>query len=186
MPQFRTSIPYLYGSHRSPAGAGCWWSADHDIKNFRPALTIRYSGSEGLAMGHRKTRRVGDGLLLIGLAVIVIGLMAIMTRLAEHSASSPPLGSERIVNPVVAAPSGTSRDRLGDQGAGGTVSSGSGDRRDSSRQGDARLDLRDAAAMARWYLWTRPGGEETRTDLWINAPASIGSTSPPDASPAIR
>jgi hypothetical protein len=40
--------------------------------------------------------------------------------------------------------------------------------------------------MARWYLWTRPGHGETRSDLWVNAPASIGSTSPPDASPAIR
>jgi hypothetical protein len=137
-------------------------------------------------VGHRKTRRVGDGLLLIGLAVSVIGLMTIMTRLAEHPASSPSFRSEPIVNPVVAAPSAGWRDRLGDQGAHGTVSSDSADRHESGGQGDARLDLRDAATMARWYLWTRPGGEETRTDLWINAPASIGSTSPPDASPAIR
>ena len=137
-------------------------------------------------MDHRKTRRGGDGLLLIGLAVSMIGLMTVMTRLAEHPASSPSLRSERIVSPVVAAPSATSRDRLGDQGARGTVSSDSVDPHRHGGQSDARRDLRDAAAMARWYLWTRPGGEETRTDLWINAPASIGSTSPPDASPAIR
>ena len=137
-------------------------------------------------MDHRKTRRLGDGLLLIGMAVSVIGLMTIMSRLAEHPASSPPFRSERFVTPAVAAPSATSLDRLGDQGARGTVSSNSVDRHKRGVQGDAQLYLQDAAAMARWYLWTRPRGEETRTDLWINAPASIGSTSPPDASPAIR
>jgi hypothetical protein len=137
-------------------------------------------------MHHRKTRRVGDGLLLIGMAVSVIGLMTIMSRLAEHPASSPSFRSERLVTPAIAAPSAISLDRLGDQSARGTVSSDFGDRHDSGGHGDARLDLRDQAAMARWYLWIRPGGEETRTDLWINAPASIGSTSPPDASPAIR
>jgi hypothetical protein len=137
-------------------------------------------------MDHRKSRRVGDGLLLIGMAVSVIGLMTIMSRLAEHPASSPSFRSERFVTPAVAAPSAFSLDRLGDQGARGTVSSDFRDRHDSGEHGDARLDLRDAAAMARWYLWTRPEGEETRTDLWINNPTSIGSTSPPGASPASR
>ena len=134
-------------------------------------------------MVDRKTRRLGDGLLLIGLGVSVICLMTVMTRLAAPPASIPSSRSERLVNPVAAAPSTTSRDRLSDQGARGPISPDSVDRNDPGGHGDARLKLRDAAAMARWYLWTRPGGEETRTDLWINAPASIGSTSPPDASP---
>ena len=130
-------------------------------------------------MDHGKTRGVGDGLLLIGLVVSVIGLMTVMTRLAAHPASSPSFSSERIVNPVASSPSTTAHVRLGR----GAVSPDHLASHTSGGQGDARLDLRDAAAMARWYLWTRPGREETRTDLWINAPASIGSTSPPEASP---
>jgi hypothetical protein len=137
-------------------------------------------------MVHRKTRGGADGLLLIGLAVSVIGLMTVTTRLAEHPASSPSVSSERIVNPVASSPSWTSPVRPGDQDAHGAVSPDPGARDTRGGQGNARRDLQDAAAMARWYLWTRPGGGETRTDLWINAPASIGSTSPPDASPAIR
>lgn len=43
--------------------------------------------------------------------------------------------------------------------------------------------LRNAAAAAHRYDRAAPGRGETRTDLWINAPESIGSTSPPDASP---
>ena len=134
-------------------------------------------------MHHGKTRGVGDGLLLIGLVVGIISLLAVMTGLAEHAPSISSFRSGRITNPVAAAPSTTLRDCLRDQGARGTSSPDLLAHHDHGRQGDARLDLRDAAAMARWYLWTRPGREETRTDLWINAPASIGSTSPPDASP---
>jgi hypothetical protein len=137
-------------------------------------------------MGHRTLRGVGDGLLLVGLAVSVIGLITIMTRLAAHPATSPLLSAERSVNPVAASPPTTAHVRLSDQRAGDTVSPDPVARQTRGEQGDARLDLRDAAAMARWYLWARPGGEETRTDLWINAPASIGSTSPPEASPAFR
>jgi hypothetical protein len=47
-------------------------------------------------------------------------------------------------------------------------------------QGDERTYLQDAAAAARHAGAGRQPGE-TRTDLWINAPASIGSTSPPQA-----
>ena len=137
-------------------------------------------------MVQRKTRGGADGLLLIGLVVSVIGLMIVMTRLAEYSASSPSVSSEHIVNPVASSPSTTSPVHPSDQGARDAVSPDPVARDPRGEQGDARLALRDAAALARWYLWTRPGGEETRTDLWINAPASIGSTSPPDASPAIR
>jgi hypothetical protein len=137
-------------------------------------------------MGHGKMRGLGDVLLLMGLVVGIIGLMTFMTRLTEHPASSPSFRSERIVNSVASSPSTTAHVRLGDQGARGTVSPDPVSRHKRGGQGDARLDLRDAATMARWYLWARPGRGETRTDLWINAPASIGSTSPPDASPAIR
>jgi hypothetical protein len=128
-------------------------------------------------MDHCNTRGVGDGLPLIGLAVGVISLMTVMARLAEHPASISSIRAERLVNPVATAPFMTSRDRHGDQGAGGSVASDPVASRNCDRQSDARLDRRDAAAMARWYLLTRPGREETRTDLWINAPASIGSTS---------
>jgi hypothetical protein len=135
-------------------------------------------------MGHGKTREVSDGLLLIGLAIGVMSLMTIMTRFAEHPASISSLITTPVTNRVAPAPSTTSRHHLGDQGARSPAPSDPVDGRDRGGQGDARLDLRDAAAMARWYLWARPGRGETRTDLWINAPASIGSTSPPDASPA--
>lgn len=135
-------------------------------------------------MGHGTMRGLGDGLLLMGLVVGIISLMFVMTRLAAHPASSPSLSAEGIGNPVASSPARTSDVRLGDQDVQGIVSPDLVARHTRGGQGDARLDLRDAAAMARWYLWTRPGGGETRTDLWINAPASIGSTS--DASPAIR
>jgi len=133
-------------------------------------------------MDYGKTRGLADGLLLIGVVVSIIGLMTVMTRLAAHPASNPSVSSEHKVNPVASSPATTAHIRLGR----GPVSPDSGTRHLAGRQGDARLELRDAATMARWYLWTRPGGEETRTDLWINAPASIGSTSPPEASSAIR
>jgi hypothetical protein len=51
-------------------------------------------------------------------------------------------------------------------------------------EGDARLYLRDAAAAAHRYDRVGRGRGETRTALWINAPASIGSTSPTQASPS--
>jgi hypothetical protein len=137
-------------------------------------------------MDHRKTRGVGYGLLLIGPAVGAISLITVLTQLADRPASILSFRSERIVNPVDAAPSAASHDRLGNRGARDTVSSNTVNRHDHGGERDARLDLQDAAAMARWYLWTRPGRGETRTDLWINAPASIGSTSPSDPSPAIR
>jgi hypothetical protein len=133
-------------------------------------------------MDHGKMRGVVDGLLLVGLVVGIIGLMTVMTRLAAHPASSPSVSSERNVHPIASSPATTAHIRLGR----GTVSSDHLASHNLGGQGDARLDLRDAATMARWYLWARPGGEETRTDLLINAPASIGSTSPPEASPAIR
>jgi hypothetical protein len=135
-------------------------------------------------MDHRKTRGVGSGILLIGLVVGAVSLITVSTRLSERPASIPSLTSERALDPVATAPSAASRDRLADQRARGTGSSDSVDRHDRGGQGDARLDLQDAAAMARWYLWARPGRGETRTDYWVNSPASIGSTSPPDASPA--
>jgi hypothetical protein len=131
-------------------------------------------------MDHGKMHGVGDGLLLIGLVVSVLGLMTAMTRLAAHPASSPSVSSERNVNATASSPATTAHVRLGR----GTVSSDHLASHNLGGQGDARLDLRDAATMARWYLWARPGGEETRTDLLINAPAAIGSTSPPEASPA--
>ena len=134
-------------------------------------------------MVHCMTRGGNDGLRLIGLAVSVIGLMTVMTRLVEQPAGSPPFSSERIAHPVASSPSTTPRIHLG---ARDTVSPDSVGRHKRGGQGDARRDLRDAAIMARWYLWTGPGGRETRTELWINAPASIGSTSPPESSPAIR
>ena len=131
-------------------------------------------------MDHGKMHGVGDGLLLIGLVVGVLGLMTVMTRLAAHPASSPSASSEHIVDFVASSPATTAHVRLGRD----TVSPDPVARHTRGGQGDARVDLRDAATRARWYLWTRPGGGETRTDLLINAPASIGSTSPPEASPA--
>ena len=48
-------------------------------------------------------------------------------------------------------------------------------------QGDARIHLRDAAILAwRGVTWARPSRGETRTDVWVNTPGSIGSTSRQD------
>jgi hypothetical protein len=131
-------------------------------------------------MDRGKSRGLGDDLLLVGLVVSLIGLMTVMTRLAAHTASSPSFSSEHTVDPVASSPATTAHVRLGRS----TVSPDHLASHNLGGQGDARLDLRDAATMARWYLWTRPGGGETRTDLLINARAAIGSTSPPEASPA--
>jgi hypothetical protein len=128
-------------------------------------------------------RGVGDGLLLIGLAVSVFSLNTVMTRLADHPADIASFRSERSTNAAAFALSTALRDRLGGQGARGIVSSDSVDHHDRGGQGDARLYLRDAAIAAHRPARAGPGQGETRTDLWINAPESIGSTSPPDANP---
>jgi hypothetical protein len=60
------------------AGAHCRWSAEHDARNYRSALTTRLGGLEGPAMGHGNLRGVGDGLMLIGSAVGVVGLMPVL------------------------------------------------------------------------------------------------------------
>jgi hypothetical protein len=130
--------------------------------------------SERPATTCRLTPGIADGLLAMGLAVIMIGLLAVISGLADSAAFDRPGGH--------GAPVAVSSDPLV---ASRVASSGRRMERDAHReQGDARLYLRDAAAAALRYPWAGAWQGETRTDLWINAPRFIGSTSPPDTSPS--
>jgi hypothetical protein len=140
----------------------------------------------------RKTPGIDAALLVIGLAVSVIGLLAATVGSRTVVGS---ILSARSASPVTSASAMASSVRSGADAAPVTISpdpvrkipsSPSGrvvDRNESGGQGDARIDLQEAAAMARRYPWAGRWRGETRTDLWINAPASIHSTSPPDPSP---
>jgi hypothetical protein len=148
-------------------------------------------------MERRRTLAITDGLLVIG-ALSVIGLLAVTIPLEDPPAIVGSIPSVRITSPVTStlpltpyvrsgkhrAPVSSSLDPLDPLKPLPPSPSGefeNGD--DRGGQGDARIDLQEAAAMARRSPWGRPWRGETRTDLWINAPASIGSTSPPDPSP---
>ncbi len=112
-----------------------------------------------------------NALLVIGLAVSMIGLLmaaisppadpASSRRAGDRVAPTAVMPASRLVSP---APRARGQTALEDRAA----------------HGDARLFLRDAAAATR----RRPAAEarrgETRTDLWINNPSSIGSMSRPD------
>lgn len=146
-------------------------------------------------MNRRRTPSVAGGLLGIVLVVSVIGLMTVSIPLTELAAIVRLFATEHSASPVVSSPPMTSHGRPGDHAAGVTIASGplktilaspSGrimDRHDRGGQGDARTYLEEAAAVARRYPWAGPWRGETRTDLWVNAPEFIGSTSPPEASP---
>ncbi len=146
-------------------------------------------------MERRRTLGMTDELLVIGVALSVIGLLAVTVPLGDPPAIVGSIPSARITSSVTSKLPLTPHVRSGNHGAPATASldplqtlppspSGgleNGD--DRGAQGDGRIDLQEAAAMARRYPWGGPWRGETRTDLWINAPASIGSTSPPDPSP---
>ncbi len=146
-------------------------------------------------MNRRRTPGVVDGLLGIGLVVSLIGLLTNSIPLTELAASVRSFATEHSASPVVPALPMTSHDRPGDHAAGVTIASGplktiltspSGrimDRHDGGGQGDARTYLEEAAAVAHRYPWAGPWRGETRTDLWVNAPGFIGSTSPHKATP---
>ena len=124
-------------------------------------------------MKRRHTVGIANAVLVIGLAVSVIGLMAVF------SAPENPAAIGRLGGP--GAPVTVSQDSL--PAAPVEFSGGHMDQDDRRDQGDARLYLRDAAAAAQRYPWAGAWQGETRTDLWVNAPRFIASTSPPEASP---
>ena len=124
-------------------------------------------------MHRRRMPGTADGLLVIGLVASMIGLVAV-TSPREDPAPVGRAGGDGA--PIAVAPD--------PRPASSVSSSGRRFEQDDRReQGDARLYLRDAATAAHRHAWAGPGWGETRTDLWINAPGSIGSTSPPEASP---
>ena len=165
----RTSTEAAARRHAQAAGGAPSTAAER----VRSALTNRHRGSEGPAMHRRRTPGTADGLLVFGLAVCMIGLVAVTSALEDPGVVGRPGGH--------GAPAAVSPDR---RLASSVASSGRRLERDDRRErGDARLYLREAAAAA--HRRARPGPEqgETRSALWINAPGSIGSTSPPGASP---
>jgi hypothetical protein len=125
-------------------------------------------------MKRRQIVGIANAVLVIGLAVSVIGLVAVF------SAPENPAAIGRLGGP--GAPVTVSPDPL--PAAPVVFSGGHMDQDDRRDQGDARLYLRDAAAAAHRYPWAGAWQGETRTDLWVNAPRFSGSTSPPEASPA--
>jgi hypothetical protein len=145
----------------------------------------------------RKTPGIDAALLVIGLAVSVIGLMAATIPFADPGAVVGSILSARSARPVTAASAMASSDRSDGDAAPVPVSPDPGReipswpsgrivvRKERGGQDDARIDLQVAAAMARRYPGAGRWRGETRTDLWINAPASIHSMSPPPASPVI-
>lgn len=185
--EFTTAIS-RDGSARACAG----WSSERCNRTQKSALTHRHGGVDEPAVDRRGTPSLADRLLVISLAVGVIGFTVTPLTVSDFAATVASLTSVRSTGPVDDAPPVAMRFRPGDHLAPITVASdpllafsASPSRhlvdRDTHRgQGDARLYLRDAAAAAHRYAW--PGLErgETRTDLWLNAPASIGSTSPFD------
>jgi hypothetical protein len=124
-------------------------------------------------MRRRQMFGIANALLVIGLAGSLIGLMAVITppadptvsiRAGDRAAPTIVAPEPRLASPTRHSPGQTASD-------------------DRSGHGDARLFLRDAAAAQR-HLRADSRRGETRTDLWINHPASIGSMSRPDDRPA--
>jgi hypothetical protein len=117
---------------------------------------------------------VANALLVIGLAESLIGLlMAVISTPGDPAVSShagdraaPPAGVPEI---RVASPTPRTRGQTAWD--------------DRAGHGDARLFLRDAAAAAQRRPQAESRRGETRTDLWINNPSSIGSMSRPDDHP---
>jgi hypothetical protein len=120
----------------------------------------------------------------------VFGFMCITVGFADPAAILRAFAAVGIARSVVAAPSTTTDDSPGAHAALGAAlpdhlrvipkspSGGLVDRDDRGGQGDARIHLRDAATLARrGVIWARSSDGETRTDFWVNAPESIGSTS---------
>ena len=165
-------------------------------QNLTSALTNRYGGVEGPPVDRRRPSGLVDRLLVIALAVSVIGFTVLPLPFRNLAATVESWTSGRITSPVAPTPPMTPLLGAGDYRASVTVvsdpprafpesPSSSFVNQDSRRgQGDARLYLRDAAAAAHRHGRARPGQGETRTDLWINAPESIASTSPRAANPA--
>lgn len=124
-------------------------------------------------MKQRRTYGIANALLIIGLAVSVIGLMAVISTPADPAVSSRAgdLATPTAVEPesLLVSPTPLSRGQTALD--------------DRAGQGDVRLFLRDAAAAAQRRPRTESRRGETRTDLWINAPSSIGSMSRPDERP---
>lgn len=153
-------------------------------------------------MTHRRTRGSVNRRLVVGLVLGVIGLATITTALADHAILHEPLTSPHTGKPVMPARPLLALDDAercvclrpdqvpGTHDAIGVISPRvplralaapsrmHGVREDRDDHSDARLYLQQSAAASRRSGSWSPDSE-TRTILWINAPASIASTSPP-------
>jgi hypothetical protein len=155
----------------------------------------RHGGVEVPALDRPKSLGLADRLLVIGLGVSMISFIVFPRTLSGLATIVEPWSPGRSTSPVASVPGTTPHSWPVNQGAPVTIG------KDPLRAfpaspasrlvgpdarlglGDARLYLRDAAAAAHRLAGAGPRQGETRTDLWINAPESIGSTSPPDANP---
>jgi len=164
----------------------------------------RSRGSQELAVA-RRVSGIVDALAVIGLALSVIGLTSLPGPVAPRAATGGSLPAARTAgadssHALVLPPGnpGWCACLIPHHGAAyrrslGVVSpepplaappSSAGTRRDRDADGDqddARAYLRDAAAAAHRSFWAGPGRGETRTVVWVNTSAFIGSTSPPEA-----
>jgi hypothetical protein len=152
-------------------------------------------------MDRRGTPGTSYGLVVIGLMASLVGFVAVTAGLADRVSIFDSFPSERIAAPIASAEPGPPLlDPVSHQPPGAYAapvvvsvdpqpaspalsSARSMEPHALSDQGEAGDYLRDAAAVAKRFPWAGPWRGETRTDLWVNAPGSIGSTSPPDASP---
>jgi hypothetical protein len=126
-------------------------------------------------MQRPRTSGVANALLVIGLAMSVIGLLiAVISPPADPTLSSRP--DDRAA-PTAVIPESRLDAPLPPFHEQPAMNNRAG-------HGDARLFLRDAAAAARRRSEAESRRGETRTDLWINNPSSIGSMPRPDEPPA--
>jgi hypothetical protein len=142
-------------------------------------------------MRHRPTVGITDGFLVVGLTLGVIGLLTVASGLHEPFEEAQPsvvwpitlvVSTRATATPIAAAVACRCEMTLVKGRRLTTPASRTGNliERDELRgQGDVRDYLQGAAAVAHRYPWAGPWRGETQTAMVVNAPASIGSTSPP-------
>jgi hypothetical protein len=153
-----------------------------------------------MVVRHRRILSTIDGMFVVGLALGVIGLGTIASGLAELIESTPRSGSPPEIRPLRSGRNATSigtvpfctcgiathdshHGRSAKPGPGGRLAvteeisvGGALDEGGDRGEHDTRAYLLNAAFAARRTPWV---AHDTRSDLIVNSPAWIGSTSPP-------
>jgi hypothetical protein len=154
-------------------------------------MAMEVMAMAGMGVAGWRVRNPGTGrwrgalpAVLLGTAVVVLALAAtvlagpVRTENAEMAPEALIWRSSPTVNAATRTHARGTAATAGPQVSSLASPSGrSHHQEDHGALGDARAYLRDAAAAAR-HAGAGPWHGETRTELWINAPASIGSTSP--------